>query len=244
MELKKIITKLRYGSKEPIFIIGCGHSGTSIMLSILSFHPEVYGIPNETFLFLDKPFNYNLIKKYFNDAGNKRLLEKTPKHVSKITDIIKVFPKAKFIVMVRDGRDVASSLKKRNGDYLGGVNRWVNDNNLWLNSNFSENIFMVKLEELTLKGYPIIEEVLNFLNLKPYPEIMNYHKEEREFFKNNRTNKEYDDHTQYRNTQINRPLQASTVRWINEISDEEKAVFKDKANDLLIQFGYEKNQEW
>jgi tetratricopeptide (TPR) repeat protein len=38
--------------KNPIFVVGCGHSGTSVMLALLGNHPSFYPIPYESAVFL------------------------------------------------------------------------------------------------------------------------------------------------------------------------------------------------
>jgi tetratricopeptide (TPR) repeat protein len=38
--------------KNPIFVVGCGHSGTSVMLALLGSHPCLYPIPYESSIFL------------------------------------------------------------------------------------------------------------------------------------------------------------------------------------------------
>ena len=55
--LKKLYLRYLLRGKEPIFILGCEHSGTSIMLSILNNHNEIYALTNETGIFSQKYLN-------------------------------------------------------------------------------------------------------------------------------------------------------------------------------------------
>lgn len=237
--------RIKLRCKDPIFIVGCGHSGTSLMLSILSYHPEIYGVLRETSIFLNKSINFSLFNKYFKEADKKRLLEKTPKHVTKINRILKVFPKAKIIIMLRDGRDVACSLKKRLGSFEKGVDRWISDNQEWIKyktkEGKKEKVLVVKLEELINNKEIIMYDVFKFLEIRNYPEIFDYHTKKREFFKENSSEIE---HIKLRNKQINSPIKDSSERWKQEMTEEEKEIFRIKGNKLLLKFGYEKNENW
>jgi len=41
--------------KAPIFVVGCGHSGTTLVNSLLGLHKNIYAIPFETSMFLAEP---------------------------------------------------------------------------------------------------------------------------------------------------------------------------------------------
>ena len=67
------------GNKEiklvdyPIFIVGCGHSVTSLMLAILDHHPSIYGIDYENNIFLKvRPLllPLELLKVFKNGEGH------------------------------------------------------------------------------------------------------------------------------------------------------------------------------
>ena len=102
-----------------IFIIGCGHSGTTLLNKIIGNHRDIYSIPNETYLFKKSP---DEIKEILNIYDNNRkslkkkfVCEKTPTHVYHINDMYTHTINPKIIIITRDGRDVFSSLKKRFG---------------------------------------------------------------------------------------------------------------------------------
>jgi len=52
--------------------------------------------------------------------GKKRWLEKTPGHIFEVQNLVKWFPDAKFLHVIRDGRDVALSLRSKG---------WLSTNN-------------------------------------------------------------------------------------------------------------------
>ena len=45
---------------SPIFIVGCGHSGTSIMLALLDAHSKIEVIPDESWVFFR-----NILKRIY-----------------------------------------------------------------------------------------------------------------------------------------------------------------------------------
>ncbi len=57
---------------------------------------------------LDGVFSY-----FANSEGKHRWCEKTPQHVQHIEKLAKIFPKAKFIHIIRDGRDSSASFYRR-----------------------------------------------------------------------------------------------------------------------------------
>lgn len=57
---------------------------------------------------LDRVFRY-----FAHSQGKVRWCEKTPQHAQHILSLAAVFPKAKFVHMIRDGRDSAASFKRR-----------------------------------------------------------------------------------------------------------------------------------
>ena len=63
-------------------------------------------------------------------AGRRVILEKTPRHI-RVLDVIRGhLPRPRFLIVVRDGRDVAASMARRFGDVRVGIDRWIKDNTL------------------------------------------------------------------------------------------------------------------
>jgi len=118
---------------KPIFIVGCGHSGTSIILALLDAHSKLYAIPYESYLFCkfdskvdDTEILFKLAEwqKETLKKEKKRFVEKTPAHIHRMGKILRICPDAKIICMLRDGRDVACSFKAR-GSFSEGIRRWT-----------------------------------------------------------------------------------------------------------------------
>lgn len=118
----------------PIFIIGAGRSGTNILrdaiCSLDAFHTwpcdEINyiwrhgNLTKENDRFTENEIK-DSVKKYISHQFNKLanntqaefIVEKTCANTLKIPFIAEVFPKAKYIFILRDGKDVAASAKKR-----------------------------------------------------------------------------------------------------------------------------------
>ncbi len=248
-QTRKIINKkyylMMFRKKRPIFIVGCGHSGTSIMLSVLGHHPELHAINYETNMFRTQPLDLKKIYHLTKTATKKRLLEKTPRHVYCLEKILCIFPKAKIIVMIRDGRDVACSLAERFGDFEQGIERWLKDNEAWLPHQHHKAIYPLKLEDFLADKDVEILKLFEFLSLSEYPSIFDYHLFKRSFFKTQSVSEIVElKHNQQRSWQINQPLFKNTQRWKSEMALSDIELFKQKANNLLMYFRYETNTNW
>lgn len=123
-----------------IFIIGAARSGTTLLAdSILSKHPNILYLSEPKFLWdygnyfkghdiltekdVNK-FKTNYINKVINkfqlNSNKKIILEKTPSNCFRLPYLKKIFPEAKFIHIIRDGRDVAIS-SSREWKGIGGA---------------------------------------------------------------------------------------------------------------------------
>lgn len=146
---------------DPIFIVGCGRSGTTLLRLILNRHSSI-SIPEETWFFpqlyrelpdllreenwrksiAERVLQLNSIhfpnlaadslenallgtgkddvagiislvnREFMTREGKRRWGDKTPGYVLHLRHIKKLFPKAKVIHIVRDGRDVVPSILK------------------------------------------------------------------------------------------------------------------------------------
>ena len=173
-------------SSEPIFIGGCGRSGTTLLLSMLSAHQDIYALPIETAAFNiwtdgeKYPRNYHRLcrsimkNKVHNRA--KRWLEKTPANVLNFSRIDGFYQgKVKCIHIVRDGRDVTTSIHPKAPDrFWVPINRWVLTVNKGLDMLDHPNVLTVKYEELTNKPEETVREICDFLSLEYSEDIINW----------------------------------------------------------------------
>ena len=114
-----------------VFIIGSPRSGTTILGELLDKHPyisqwyEPYFVwdrffretPHDERTAADATFKvkeqlYRDFTKYKEKRKCLVLVDKSPRNSLKIPFILEIFPRAKFLHLVRDGRDVTLSIHK------------------------------------------------------------------------------------------------------------------------------------
>jgi hypothetical protein len=129
--------------RPPVFVVGCGHSGTTILSQLLASFDETLSVPSkasefygvyESGLFI-RNFSWSLREAQMKAwdslalAQNKSVwIEKTPKHVHYAEEIKAMIAGAKFIVAFRNGLAVVASLVQRGFSFEASLKRWEIDN--------------------------------------------------------------------------------------------------------------------
>jgi len=117
------------------FIVGSGHSGTSLLLAMLDQHPGIRTLWETSRFF--SPDALTAVQQWDNEAclaGETLWVEKTPSHICVLGRILDRVPEARVVVVVRDGREVTMSLLHERSDLFAGNNftkalrRWIDDN--------------------------------------------------------------------------------------------------------------------
>jgi len=161
--------------KTKVIIGGCGRSGTTLMLSVLGAHSQVFAIPEETHAFYPYPWKPNRILSYLKTRNFNVWCEKTPKNIlvyDKILD--RLGENTRIINMIRDGRDVITS-QHPNGKnkYCVDEDRWINDNSLDYKD---KRILNVKFEELITHPKAILTSICNHIGLEFEESLLQYHR--------------------------------------------------------------------
>lgn len=233
---------------SPIFIGGCGHSGTSFLRSILGAHSNIYAVPYESrFAFKPKEEwkassdEFELLRK---QSGKKRWLEKTAQHVLAMGDVMKAFPDSPFILVIRDGRDVACSIRDRWGIFGHGVRRWMSDNKAgemhWANP----RVLVLRYERIIENFEEAIGGVMKFLGESYEPGMKNYQETLPKIEVGDVGPISPKEHDKYRAWQVRQPLFDGRGRWKKDMTLEEKGFFKELAGKMLIQYGYAQDEAW
>ncbi len=183
--------ELKTFSESPIYMGGCGRSGTTLLLSILSSHPEIFAVPSELDMYkkirfesrdvfgplrIDRFYKYLLEQDV--DPRCKRWCEKTPRNIRNI-NAINCFHNGnyRFINIVRDGRDVIlSKHPKLENNYWVEPERWIRDVSAGLAEIHNPRVLTIRYEDLVLSFEPEIEKICSFLNVPVTDEIINWHK--------------------------------------------------------------------
>ena len=124
------------GQPKHIYVVGCGHSGTSILKRTISNLPGLLCLEIESEIFIHtnktKPAKTEAILASLAawDAqaaavGFEGWVEKTPRHVLHLQRLFNLDPSARVVFIVRDGRDVAASIERRGYTFEQGMTRWA-----------------------------------------------------------------------------------------------------------------------
>ncbi|MBW6391407.1 FkbM family methyltransferase [Billgrantia antri] len=227
------------------FVVGCGHTGTTLMASILGQNESVYTIKRETGWFLgEESFAFELTaeESMAKSLGSKWLCEKTPRHVYYYHDIVNKFTGAKFVVMTRCARDVVASIKNRTGDFDSALLRWVEDNQEAVKVASANNAILVRYEDLVSDAERILSEVCDFLGLIYTPSMLDFHKSNYNWFgvmPKQTDGKGEKAHLERRAWQMTQPLQDRRGVWKNILTDEEVRIVDQAARELMVKLGYD-----
>ena len=243
---------------EPVFLFGFPRSGTTLIDTILSSHPlvevlEETVITDQFINSLNQKINnnfYNLEKidlkllrnmrqDYFKTRNNflnfnskKIYIDKMPLNLIYTGEIVRFFPKAKFIFVTRNPYDsILSSFMQQfepNDAMLNLTN--IKDAthlydlvmNLWFKYNdiFNLKVHTIKYEDVVQNFEITIKNLLNFLSIRWSDKLNEYYKnsEKRGIINTPSYN------------QVNQPLYSKSInRWMNyetKLSDSKKILSK------------------
>lgn len=254
---RESISDVSSDDSDLVFVCGGGHSGTTLMLAILDSHGCIQSIPHETGVFHrindDKELLQEVSKwkaRYQISSNCKYYVEKTPVHGAYIERILRLFPKSKIIFMTRDGRDASLSEMKRIGNFEAAVSSWKKINSRAMPFFSDPRVKVVKYESLT-ESLPLATHALcDFLSIDHDQTMNEYYKVKRTWWDKEIKKPEEgatlkgQNHKSNRNWQINQPIFKSENNWVDQMTAEQKAIFKEKAGDLLIKLGYASDDNW
>jgi len=179
-------------SRPPVFIVGCGRSGTTLLLSILSAHPHIFALPHESTAFANwhipegesgkKPFPKRLDRFYrhllFSNIPEQahRFCEKTPNNVRVLEHILDFFNgDARIIHLIRDGRDVMLSRHPdKPGSYWITPERWVSDVRHGLAYQAHPHVHTLFYEDLVTAYPQTISKLCQFLDEPCTEAVLNW----------------------------------------------------------------------
>ncbi|HEV2496023.1 MAG TPA: sulfotransferase [Terriglobia bacterium] len=258
-----------------IFLGGCGRSGTTLLRVILDSHPSICCGPESRLVFLLRrklesavlahrfdldvctvtslltqassraEFIDRFFATYALSVGKRRWAEKSPRNVQAIGYIFKHFPKAHFIHVIRDGRDVACSLRThpRHAVKEGRlvpvscqkpmtecIDRWIKDVRAGLAHSADPRVTVVRYEHLIHDTEGTLRRLFASLEEPWCDEVLRFH----QVASSSR------DITKFpQNPEARRPIYSSAVgRWRRDLSHEESVYIQSVAGDLLKQLGY------
>jgi len=182
---------------------------------------------------------------YAEHRGKSRWGDKTPRYVLAMPTIAELLPEAHFIHVIRDGRDVALSVRPL---WFGPVT--IEDTAIWWKERIEVGqqdgaglqYLEVKYESLVENVRPELERVCRFLGLEFAEEMLNSHtgagarlSEEKDLLKQGITaQRRREIHARVRV----RPDSGRVGRWRTEMTPNERQRFEELAGDTLERLGY------
>ncbi|MBE9213407.1 sulfotransferase [Plectonema cf. radiosum LEGE 06105] len=177
-----------------VFVVGPPRSGTTLMVSMLKAHSNLAGIDGETCFFFRRNFTdikypeiddqtmkkliasatdmvdlFDMIASEVVTAQNaSRFVEKTPEHALRLNFLLKRFPKAKIVFMIRDVRDGYLSalrnpkVKVNTVSLYGEI--WKLSVRAYLKATQKERVKLIRYEELCSNPEIVMTEVMSFLD--------------------------------------------------------------------------------
>ncbi|MCA9743243.1 sulfotransferase [candidate division KSB1 bacterium] len=187
--------RLRRMSERPVIIGGCGRSGTTLLLSVLSCHPNLTCVPYETMGLcpdafhgieynpnpdLDMPFEtWKVFEYLLKDEATQngtRWCEKTPRNVLYFRQILDYFGDGvRLIHIVRDGRDVVTS-RHPHAEHRFWVPpaRWIQDVGAGCEMDGHPQVFTLRYEDLLYEYESVLRQICDFIGEDFHPNFLQY----------------------------------------------------------------------
>ena len=176
---------------------------------------------------------------FASSQGKSRYADKTPGHVVRIPLLAELFPEARFVHIIRDGRNSWVGYRDRGfgpktvGDaaynWVGRVGRGRRAGLALEPHRYHE----VRYEELLDSPAETLERVCGFLELNFEESMLRYHERAETVL----SGLAPADRADFEN--VFRPLTKGMRDWRTEMSEPEQATFHAIAGDLLAELGYE-----
>jgi hypothetical protein len=189
---------------------------------------------------------------YAKRQGKPRWGDKTPGYATKMRRINRVLPEARFIHMIRDGRDVALSLKEREADMTTEqvARRWRHRiNRTRRAAKHIEGYLEIHYEDLVADPETTLRKICEHIELDYSPEMLTYHERASERLEEMAQPLEAEEDKRGLSAESRLEAHALTSepprtdrsgRWRREMSAEDLAIFEEHGGRLLGKLGYER----
>lgn len=169
---------------------------------------------------------------YASRSGGRRWVEQTPQYTLSLPLMARMFPSARFVYMLRDGRSVVHSLRHfvRPVEHEPAArlwNRFVRAAREFASSDDGDRFHVVRYEEVVADTDPEMRRICDFLEI-PFERACAQFISERSPINSSFTDGRA------------RPASPRWAAW----TQEERAVFHARAGEMLIALGYEDDGSW
>lgn len=188
---------------------------------------------------------------YAEREGKPRWGDKTPSYVRKMRRIHRVLPEARFVHLIRDGRDVALSLVEVHfgpEQLTDAAAKWTKEiGKARRDAGRVPHYMEVRYEDLVAEPEPILRRICEFVALEWDPAMLEYHKAApermaaiaRDFERGEGPAIPAEVRARQHARVAEPPRSERAGRWQIEMSPEDRAAFEEVAGGLLADLGYE-----
>jgi hypothetical protein len=199
-------------------------------------------IPDKDAVLRQAPGSYpTLVDAIFSahaaSRGKVRWGDKTPGYVEEMEVLWRLFPGCRFIHLVRDGRDVANSLRKlswgsRNLVKLAEDWRWKVTLGHKMGKMIPGYYLEVRYEDLVRQPDATLNEICDFIGESYEPSMLGFHEDaESEMPETS---------LRWHRSSVAAPNPEKVQSWRSSMSREDQVIFERVAGDALEMFGYER----
>lgn len=184
--------------------------------------------------------------------GKPRWGDKTPSYCVQLKRVLSVLPEARFVHIIRDGRDASLSVRGLHfapgQDMVTLASHWARDiHTARRQASHCTHYLEVRYEDLLLDTTAVLRRVCEFVELEYEPAMERYYTTAPErigelLARRDRNGKVLvTREARLRNNHLTTmpPQRERIDRWKSEMSREERATFKRVAGSLLEELGYE-----
>ena len=187
--------------------------------------------------------------------GKARFGDKTPRYVTRMRRIAAALPEARFIHVIRDGRDVMLSLNKRLVELRDSppvpverfARRWRRRVGNARRADLEGRYMEVRYEDLVTATEPTLRRVCERIELSFHPAMLSYHERAGERMEEMNRDRSRSGgrlvsgaERMSAHARTAAPPSAERVfAWKQEMDDEDRRAFDAVAGDLLTELGYE-----
>jgi hypothetical protein len=188
---------------------------------------------------------------YAERQGKPRWGDKTPSYVRRMPKVARVLPEARFVHLIRDGRDVAlSQLEVHHGadDLRQAAEAWVGGiARARRHASRLPHYLELRYEDLVDDPAATLRRVCGFIDLAYDPAMLEYHR--RAERRMGETARDFErrggppipaEQRARQHERVSQPPQRERAgRWRSEMSGDDRAAFEEIAGELLAELGYE-----
>ena len=175
-------------------------------------------------------------RAYARKQGKSRWGDKDPGNMQRIQQLNAWFPEARFIHIIRDGRDACLSHRKQSfgyDDVLECANGW-REEVLWvrrMGALLDGRYHEVRYEDLVREPEAELRRICGFLGLEWDPGMLAYHQQ---------VSKSVPDEKRHIWPLLDKPPQTDNLdRWKREMRPGMRVAFEKRAGGMLREMGYE-----